>query len=94
MKLLRSWKIGLASGLGLLAALAPIAAAHIDVGIDNNGDGDCDDPGEHKGEVPGPIHDDVCATVPDPGPLPLPDLRCTPNVAGRQVCPPHVIDWG
>jgi hypothetical protein len=52
-------------GLGLaLVGIADTAAAHIEVGQDHNGDGDCTDEGEFITEVPGPVHQQVCLPSP------------------------------
>lgn len=50
-----------------LGAAAPPAGAHITGGVDQNGDGDCDDPGEIFYEAPRTVniaHLHACAPMP------------------------------
>ena len=53
----------LALGLAFVG-VADVASAHIEVGQDHNGDGDCTDDGEFIAEAPGPVHDHVCLPSP------------------------------
>lgn len=49
--------LALACALLGVAALAPTAAAHVTFGVDFNGDGRCDDPGEtFVVPAPDPVH--------------------------------------
>ena len=52
--------------LGLaFVGVAETASAHVEIGQDNNGDGDCSDAGEYVGEAPVPlVHEHVCLPSP------------------------------